>query len=683
MAEPVSVDGHLDVTSVTQTAPAAVVQVVNQQAVNQHAVNQQAVNQQAVVPYNIITVEKKPAVPTSYISSTLTAVSLANTTAYVIALIVHLVNATSLGQKNLLPAQLFAAAQVFENCSTITETLWRLTIGFIRNPVPRPTYRILGDFVPGVDLIIVACGEPNDIVLDTVKAACQVDWPVAKLRIVLADDGDDEELREDVKDLRKQHPNLHYFARYKPHGVHHGYKAGNLNATLAYIDTLPGGQHEFMAVLDADMIPESCILRALVPHALQADNVGMVTTAQHFYNIPNNDPLYQSNVTGTGADDGVRDSVGAAWCPGSGFVLRTAAWISMGKFPEFTITEDLMTSWFLHGHGWQISLCHEILQWGLQPDCLLTHLKQRRRWWTGHVRDAFRTNFSIRDKRLEQATWIQRVAMFHHCCRPYFNTVFKALSLFLVAMALFLRGPVIATPTPTTLRMMMMSVFFARILGRISEFRAAQSISLWNLRRRQATNTWLGIHFARDVFFSALPRGIGGLRLGFDVTGVSDTHQPVKERDAVHRPRMLTRLWILHKREGILYHAVLVVIMTFLIIRAIRYEVVKATVDGQVILDKVFWDRLLSGAGYPGLSLIELVPLFLTPVIYVMFPPTMPPRRERMLFNEDTGLWRAKTECKGIKWTKESFWLEIPHFMGAVWMVVSYMILRHFSMTDD
>lgn len=284
---------------------------------------------------------------------------------------------------------------------------------------------------------------------------------------------------------------------------------------------------------------------------------------------------------------------------------------------------------------------------------------------------------------MEQATLIQRTAMFHHCMRPYFNTLFKALSLLLIAMALFFRGPVVATPGATTLRNMMISVFLTKALARISEFRAAQSISLWNLRRRQATNTWLGIHFARDVFFSALPKWIGGLRLGFDVTGVADTHQPVKERDAEHRPPMLTRLWILHKREGILYHAVLVVIMVLLTVRSIQSEVLKATVDGHVILDKEFWRGILTGAGYPGLSLHEVVPLFLTPVIYVMFPPTMPPRRERMYLDKRTGLWRARQECKGIQWTKESFWLEIPHFLGAVWMVVSYLILREYGLNDD
>lgn len=60
--------------------------------------------------------------------------------------------------------------------------------------------------------------------------------------------------------------------------------------------------------------------------------------------------------------------------------MRHAAWKSIGGFPEWTVTEDLLTSWMLHGHGWKIALLHEEMQCGLQPDCFLTHMKQRRRW---------------------------------------------------------------------------------------------------------------------------------------------------------------------------------------------------------------------------------------------------------------------------------------------------------------
>lgn len=155
--------------------------------------------------------------------------------------------------------------------------MWRLTAGIKRSTEPRPILRLLGDNVPTVDVFIVTCGEPTDIVLDTVKAACQIDYPVKKMRVVVADDGRDDSLRQEVEELSEKHPNLIYFARVKVPGVHHGYKAGNLNTAFK---AMPGGQSEFLAVLDADMIPEPEILRALIPHALKDDKIGMVTVAQ-------------------------------------------------------------------------------------------------------------------------------------------------------------------------------------------------------------------------------------------------------------------------------------------------------------------------------------------------------------------------------------------------------------------
>lgn len=120
MAEPVSVDGHLNVTLVTEAAPTATeTATAATDTANAPAATAKDERQLALVPYNpynIITVEKKPAVPTSALSSTLTAFGLANTTFNVSALIFNVVMAGRNGQEDLLPAKLFAAGQCFEHC---------------------------------------------------------------------------------------------------------------------------------------------------------------------------------------------------------------------------------------------------------------------------------------------------------------------------------------------------------------------------------------------------------------------------------------------------------------------------------------------------------------------------------------------------------------------------------------
>ena len=164
--------------------------------------------------------------------------------------------------------------------SGITDGIWRVAVGFLRDPNPRPTLRLLGDKVPTVDLLIVACGEPIEVIMDTVRAACFIDYPAKKFRIIVADDGNNAVLRAEVNELRGSHGNLYYHARIKPLGVHHGFKAGNINKTMEFVARLAGGHGDFMAVLDADMIPEPEILRALLPHAIKDNKVGMVVCAQ-------------------------------------------------------------------------------------------------------------------------------------------------------------------------------------------------------------------------------------------------------------------------------------------------------------------------------------------------------------------------------------------------------------------
>jgi cellulose synthase/poly-beta-1,6-N-acetylglucosamine synthase-like glycosyltransferase len=144
----------------------------------------------------------------------------------------------------------------------------------------RPKLRLLGSRVPAVDVIVTSCGEDPDVVLDTVKAACVMDYPRKRFRVVVSDDGADNELKARVYALRKSYSNLFYHARNKAGLGHHGFKAGNINKAVRFVADLPGGPSPWIFVLDADMIPEPDILRALVVHAVNSDDVAMVALPQ-------------------------------------------------------------------------------------------------------------------------------------------------------------------------------------------------------------------------------------------------------------------------------------------------------------------------------------------------------------------------------------------------------------------
>jgi len=129
-------------------------------------------------------------------------------------------------------------------------------------------------------VIITACGEDPDLILDTVRAACIIDYPRSRFRIVLADDGTDERLRSAVHILRQTYCNVFYYSRIKRKDIHHGFKAGNLNSTIRHTSQLDGGHSEWVAVLDCDMIPERDWLRALLAHAANQSDVAMAVPPQ-------------------------------------------------------------------------------------------------------------------------------------------------------------------------------------------------------------------------------------------------------------------------------------------------------------------------------------------------------------------------------------------------------------------
>ncbi len=142
----------------------------------------------------------------------------------------------------------------------------------------RRRFRILGDNVPAVDVFLPVCNEALDIIQDTVRAALAIDYPPHRFRVIVSDDGGSAQLKTWVEQFASGHPNLYYTARTKQ--GHGGYKAGNLNHTIRWCQSRAGGPAEFLACLDADMIPEKKWLRSVLPHIVRDLKVGMVCPTQ-------------------------------------------------------------------------------------------------------------------------------------------------------------------------------------------------------------------------------------------------------------------------------------------------------------------------------------------------------------------------------------------------------------------
>lgn len=144
----------------------------------------------------------------------------------------------------------------------------------------REKLRVIGENTPTVDVFVTCCKEEVKIIVDTVRAAAVVDWPSESLRIIVLDDGADPELEAAISDLSSLYLNIFYTARQKIPGVPHHFKAGNLNHGLKLTANLPGGASDYMAALDADMIPEPEWLRAVVAHLVVDSQLALACPTQ-------------------------------------------------------------------------------------------------------------------------------------------------------------------------------------------------------------------------------------------------------------------------------------------------------------------------------------------------------------------------------------------------------------------
>lgn len=274
-------------------------------------------------------------------------------------------------------AWIFIAIEISVAIPIFLQTFWSLFIFKKRN---RPKLRLMGNKVPTVDVLITCCGEDFDVIMDTVRAACDLDYPQDRYRVLLLDDGKSDALKNAVEEMRETFPNLYYKRRPKFPGVPHHFKAGNLNYGLDEVHTMPGGAGEFMAALDADMIPEQHWLRAVIPHLLVDEKMALACPPQLFYNVPKDDPLCQSLDFFVSVSETVKDALGVAWCTGSGYAIRRSALDEIGLFPKGSLAEDVATSTMLLGKGWKTAYVHEKLQFGTVPEDYGSHLKQRTRW---------------------------------------------------------------------------------------------------------------------------------------------------------------------------------------------------------------------------------------------------------------------------------------------------------------
>lgn len=219
------------------------------------------------------------------------------------------------------------------------------------------------------------------VVARLLDAVAALDYPRDRLRVQVLDDSTDDTVQV-VADRVAQHAaaglDIHHVRR--PQRT--GFKAG----ALAY-GLVQEPDAEFVAILDADFVPQPDFLRRLVPHFYSAPRVGFVQGRWDHLNRADS-LLTRAQALNIDAyyaiEQEARSAIGTVMSfNGTGGMWRVSAIREAGGWQSDTLTEDLDLSYRAQLKGWRGVFAPDVVTPGELPPQIEAYKHQQRRWATG------------------------------------------------------------------------------------------------------------------------------------------------------------------------------------------------------------------------------------------------------------------------------------------------------------
>ncbi|EUC34494.1 glycosyltransferase family 2 protein [Bipolaris zeicola 26-R-13] len=555
------------------------------------------------------------------------------------------------GNRQLVLAWCFLGIEFFQYIPSIFLYLNRMLVP--RRP-RRPQLFLEGEDVPVISVLITACGEEHDTILNVVRSACETNWPAGRLNVILCDDGRSKELQDKILHLQREYPFAHYTSRPPPEIP--DYKAGNLNNGLQYSAKLNDPPSPFVAGLDVDMIVQPNWLRQLMPHLLADPKMSMACPPQNFWNIPKNDHVRQDLDYFYSVTETVHDALGAADCVGSGYLVRRDALTDIGGFPAFSISEDTACSSLLLGKGWQVAYVDEYMQCGEMPETLRGHIKQRTRWTIGNVQTAFKLNFRLWGPKIPLCTARQRLAGFVFGASSLANCTLTWIGFVGNLVALLAGYPFVVYHERWQL------VWLLRLVGLwvFSDTAHKAILALFvgyrDAMRWDQADIWLVPYYALAMVRGfVLPDKFGGTTPGFMPSG--SLSALIKER----RPNLsgfVGRFRALFLQQMIWIHfcyilaCLLGVALNFVRCFDPAAGIGTAYLEQRLVSGRDQWIFLLTRVGWPPVWWLGQFISCWIPVSYILWPPVQVTTDEALQMDEKTGVRYPKEEYLNPKRTR-------------------------------
>lgn len=233
------------------------------------------------------------------------------------------------------------------------------------------------------------------------KAVCNIEYPQDKLEIQVLDDSTDETVKIAQK-LVNEYRDLGYDINYIHREDRTGYKAGALKYGLNI------AKGEFVAIFDADFVPNRDFLLKTIPHFVDK-NVGCVQTRWEHLN-ENYSMMTRALALALDGhfaiEQQVRNKAGFFInFNGTAGIWRKDTIIDAGNWQEDTLTEDMDLSFRAQLKGWRFVFLNDVTSPAELPADINALKTQQFRWTKGAVETAkkilpqvFKSDLSLKMK---------------------------------------------------------------------------------------------------------------------------------------------------------------------------------------------------------------------------------------------------------------------------------------------
>ncbi|MEK7530939.1 MAG: glycosyltransferase [Patescibacteria group bacterium] len=225
--------------------------------------------------------------------------------------------------------------------------------------------------------VIVPCFNEESTIGSTVESLKALNYPKDKLEIVLVNDGSTDNTRS-VMDAYANDP--HIMVIHKENGGKHSAMNLGIERTTA----------EFIGCLDADSFVHENALSEIIPH-FDHENVGAVTASMSVHEPKNalQSMQYAEYLLGIALRHIISSVNGLYVTPGPFSFYRRSVLAKVGGFRYAHQTEDMEMAMRLQKAGYTIENAPRAQVYTKAPHTLWALIKQRTRWTSGFIRNAW------------------------------------------------------------------------------------------------------------------------------------------------------------------------------------------------------------------------------------------------------------------------------------------------------